>query len=57
MKKPTKRQCFAFLNGRDGAADSDVEALMREFRLSEADAGEMYRAWLDRPAAIAKEAA
>ena len=39
---------FKFLDGRIGADDSDVDALISEFSLDELSAGSVYRAWLDQ---------
>ena len=36
-----------FLNGREGSSDSDVDALMRKFDLSEKEAGAVFNLWLD----------
>lgn len=38
---------FLFLDAREGAGDSDVEALMSTFRMSEEDASVVYCRWLD----------
>ena len=36
-----------FLESREGASDSDVDALIREFGMTEAKAEKVYRAFLN----------
>lgn len=41
------KRYLEFLDSREGAPDSDVEALMKEFSLSKYEAQVVYRTWLD----------
>ena len=47
LKSDYETQYFPFLYEREGADDSDIEALMECFDLEFPEAAEIYRAWLD----------
>jgi hypothetical protein len=51
------RAQFDFLDSRTGADDSDVEALVAKFRITETEAAVVYCAWLDSLSAEREAAA